>query len=51
MLGTFVLYFGWDVLFQTGEFQLLIFSTVLIILMLVLPNGLLSLTLPSKRKG
>ena len=43
MLGTFVLYFGWDVLFQTGEFQLLIFSTVLIILMLVLPNGLLSL--------
>ena len=51
MLGTFVLYFGWDVLFQTVEFQLLIFSTVLIILMLVLPNGLLSLTLPSKRKG
>ncbi len=51
MLGTFVLYFGWDVLFQTGEFQLLIFSTVLIILMLVLPNGLLSLTLPSTRKG
>ena len=43
MLGTFVLYFGWDFLFQTGEFQLLIFSTVLIMLMLVLPNGLLSL--------
>jgi branched-chain amino acid transport system permease protein len=48
MLGTFVLYFGWDLLFETGEFQLLIFSTVLIALMLVLPNGLLSLTLPHK---
>jgi len=43
MLGTLVLYFGWDLLFQTGEFQLLIFSTVLIGLMLALPNGLLSL--------
>ncbi|OCP20565.1 MULTISPECIES: branched-chain amino acid ABC transporter permease [unclassified Ensifer] len=51
MLGTFVLYFGWDVLFQAGEFQLLIFSTVLIVLMLVLPNGLLSLALPGKRSG
>jgi branched-chain amino acid transport system permease protein len=49
MLGTFVLYFGWDLLFQTGEFQLLIFSTVLIVLILVLPNGLLSLALPRKR--
>jgi branched-chain amino acid transport system permease protein len=43
MLGTLVLYFGWDLLFQTGEFQLLIFSVILIALMLVLPNGLLSL--------
>ncbi|WP_378941577.1 branched-chain amino acid ABC transporter permease [Mesorhizobium sp. ANAO-SY3R2] len=51
MLGTFVLYFGWDMLFQTGEYQLLIFSTVLIALMLVLPNGLLSLTLPGKRSA
>ncbi|WP_265517300.1 branched-chain amino acid ABC transporter permease [Nitratireductor luteus] len=50
MLGTFVLYFGWDLLFETGRFQLLIFSSVLIALMLVLPNGLLSLSLP-KRKG
>jgi branched-chain amino acid transport system permease protein len=46
MLGTFVLYFGWDILFETGEFQLLIFSSVLIALMLLLPNGLLSLRLP-----
>lgn len=51
MLGTFVLYFGWDLLFQAGEFQLLIFSTVLIVLILVLPNGLLSLALPGKRSG
>lgn len=43
MLGTFVLYFGWDMLFQTGQFQLLIFSSILIALMLLLPNGLLSL--------
>lgn len=51
MLGTFVLYFGWDMLFQTGEYQLLIFSAVLIALMLILPNGLLSLTLPGKRSA
>lgn len=43
MLGTLVLYFGWDLLFQTGKFQLLIYSSILILLMLVLPNGLLSL--------
>ena len=49
MLGTLVLYFGWDLLFQTGEFQLLIYSTLMIVLMLVLPNGLLSLR-PSRRK-
>jgi branched-chain amino acid transport system permease protein len=51
ILGTFVLYFGWDVLFQTGEFQLLIFSAILIALMLLLPNGLLSLRFSSKAKG
>ena len=45
MLGTLVLYFGWDLLFQTGRFQLLIYSSILILLMLVLPNGLLSLRL------
>jgi len=43
MLGTLVLYFGWDLLFETGELQLLFFSTVLIALILVLPNGLLSM--------
>jgi branched-chain amino acid transport system permease protein len=45
VLGTFILYFGWDLLFQTGQFQLLIFSSIIILLMLVLPNGLLSLRL------
>ena len=50
ILGTFALYFGWDLLFQTGTYQLLIFSSALIVLMLVLPNGLLSLRLP-RRKG
>ena len=45
MLGTLVLYFGWDLLFLTGRWQLLIFSSVLIALMVLLPNGLLSLRL------
>jgi branched-chain amino acid transport system permease protein len=43
MLGTVVIYFGWDLLFQTGKFQLLIYSSILILLMLTVPNGLLSL--------
>jgi branched-chain amino acid transport system permease protein len=43
MLGTLVLYFGWNLLFETGEFQLLIYSVLMIALMLVLPNGILSL--------
>ena len=45
MLGTVVLYFGWDLLFQTGKFQMLIYSSTLIGLMLLLPNGLLSIRL------
>ncbi len=43
MLGTLMLYFGWDLLFSTGKFQLLIYSSLMILLMLVLPNGVLSL--------
>jgi branched-chain amino acid transport system permease protein len=51
MLGTLVVYFGWDLLFQTGRFQLLIYSSLLILLMVLLPNGLLSLhTLARKRR-
>lgn len=48
MLGTLLLYFGWDLLFATGKYQLLIFSSLMIVLMLVLPNGVLSLL---NRKG
>jgi branched-chain amino acid transport system permease protein len=48
MLGTLLLYFGWDLLFATGRFQLLIYSTLMILLMLWLPNGVLSLM---DRKG
>jgi branched-chain amino acid transport system permease protein len=51
MFGTFLLYFGWDLLFKAGQFQLLIFSSVLIVLMLTLPNGLLSLRLWKPIKG
>ncbi len=51
MLGTLVLYFGWDLLFQAGKFQLLIYSSVLIFLMVVLPNGLLSLRWPGRRQA
>ena len=51
MLGTLVLYFGWDLLFQTGQFQLLIYSGLMIVLMLVLPNGLLSLAETTRKKG
>ncbi len=49
MLGTLVLYFGWDLLFELGRFQLLAYSSMLIILMLFLPNGLLSLRLPGQK--
>ena len=49
MLGTLVLYFGWNLLFSTGAFQLLIYSTLMIALMLVLPNGILSLGAPRKK--
>ncbi len=49
MLGTLVLYFGWDLLFQTGQYQLLIYSGVMILLIVALPNGLLSLCWPSRK--
>lgn len=43
MLGTLLLYFGWDLLSAAGKYQLLIYSGAMITLMLVLPNGVLSL--------
>ncbi|MCE8510681.1 branched-chain amino acid ABC transporter permease [Ruegeria pomeroyi] len=48
MLGTMVLYFGWDLLFELGKYQMLVYSSLLILLMLFLPNGLLSLRLRGK---
>lgn len=51
LVGTFALYFGWDFLFRTGEFQLLIYSTILIALILVLPNGILSLFAPRRKES
>lgn len=43
MLGTLLIYLGWDFLFATGKYQLLIYSSLLIVLMLLLPNGILSI--------
>ena len=51
LVGTFVLRFGWDLLFEAQQYQLLIYSVVLIALMLVLPNGLLSLFGAGRRKA
>ena len=51
MLGTLVIYFGWDLLFQTGRFQMLVYSSLLILLILLLPNGLLSLATTLKRRA
>ncbi|MGC3937852.1 branched-chain amino acid ABC transporter permease [Roseobacter sp. EG26] len=45
MLGTLVLYFGWDLLFELGKYQLLVYSLILIAVIRFLPNGLLSLRL------
>lgn len=50
ILGTLTLYFGWNLLFEFGKYQLLIYSTIMILLMLFLPNGLLSLRLPKNKK-
>ncbi len=43
IVGSSVLYFGWDFLFFVKEYQLLIYSSIMIVLILCLPNGLLSL--------
>jgi branched-chain amino acid transport system permease protein len=45
MLGTLVLYFGWDLLFELGKYQMLIYSTILDHHHSLLPNGLLSIRL------
>lgn len=46
IIGTFVLFLGFEVLQGFNEYQPLIYSILMIALMLWLPNGLMSLTLP-----
>ena len=43
VLGSLILYFSWDSLYVFGEYQLLLYSGTMILLMLFLPNGVLSL--------
>ncbi len=51
MLGTLTLYFGWDLLFELGKYQMLVYSSLLITLMLILPNGLLSIRFSKQKRG
>ena len=51
MLGTLVLYFGWDLLFTFGKYQLLIYSIAMILLIRFLPNGLLSIRFKLPKAG
>ncbi len=51
MLGTLTLYFGWDLLFELGKYQMLVYSSLLITLMLILPNGLLSIRFSRQKRG
>lgn len=51
MLGTLILYFGWDLLFQAGRYQLLIYSSLIIFLIVALPNGLLSIRLRRSKRS
>lgn len=51
MLGTLVLYFGWDLMFELGRYQLLTYSLLLIVLIRFLPNGLLSISLQKRSKS
>ncbi|MHC8507828.1 MAG: branched-chain amino acid ABC transporter permease [Rhodospirillales bacterium] len=51
MLGSLVIYFGWDLLFEFGKFQLIVYAVLIILVILVLPNGLLSLRFGKKKTG
>ena len=51
MLGTLVLYFGWDLLFVAERYQLLIYSSLIIFLIVALPNGLLSIRLGRSKRS
>ena len=45
IIGATVLYFAWDWLSVTGDYQLFIYAVAIISLMVFLPNGLLSIKL------
>ena len=49
LVGTFVLFIAFEFLHGLNEFQPLIYAILMILLMLWLPNGLLSLRLPGSR--
>ena len=49
LAGTFVLFIAFEFLHGLNEFQPLIYAVLMIVLMLWLPNGLLSLRLPGRR--
>lgn len=51
MLGTLTLYFGWDLLFAAGKYQMLIYATAMILLIRFLPNGLLSISFKKPSGG
>jgi branched-chain amino acid transport system permease protein len=51
LVGTFVLFLGFEFLHALQEFQMLMYASIMIGVMLWLPNGLLSLTLPGRWTG
>ena len=51
IVGTFVLFLSFELLQGLNQFQPLIYSLIMILLMLWLPNGLLSLRLPGLGSG
>ena len=50
LVGTFVLFIAFEFLHGLNEYQPLIYAILMIVLMLWLPNGLLSLRLPGSRR-
>ncbi|MFQ5773039.1 MAG: branched-chain amino acid ABC transporter permease [Kiloniellaceae bacterium] len=51
VVGTFILFISFELLHGLREYQMLIYSLVIIALMLWLPNGLLSLRPPARLAG
>lgn len=51
VVGTFILFISFELLHGLQQYQSLIYAIIIIVLMIWLPNGLLSLTLPGWRRG